>query len=66
MSKWAEVQVQIIKVFAVEIEDTESIGDAEKYALDECVDGEAEIKESFIAKNDIEAKAMQRHADETL
>ena len=66
MSKWAEVVIQTIKVFAVEVEDNESIEDAEKYALDECLDGEHKVKGSYFAKTEDEASCIRRHADEHL
>lgn len=50
MSKWAEVGITMHKVIAVEIEDDETIEDAERYAMEHLMDGShIEVTDSTIA-----------------
>jgi hypothetical protein len=70
MSKWAEVTIQTWKVFAVEIEDDETLDDAKGRAIEEgCPMGwfdNAEIHDSHLAKDEVEAEQIRRLADERL
>lgn len=67
MSKWAEVGISIHKVVAVEIEDSETVEDAERYALEHLMDGShIEVTDSTIAVNAQQAMSIQRNADEKL
>ncbi len=66
MSKWVEVPITIHKTFAVEIEDTETVDDAIKYALNECLGDNTEIGDCLMADNNQTAEQIQRLADERL
>lgn len=67
MSKWVEVGIAMHKVIAVEIEDDETVEDAEKYAMEHLMDGShIEVTDSTIAVNDAQAQSMKRNADEYL
>lgn len=66
MTKWAEVTIQGWKTFAVEIEDDETIEDAERYALDEmfALDNVEVMESNFVKEAEVES--LLRHADKVL
>lgn len=68
MTKWVEVPVTISKVFAVEIEDSESAEDAIKVVLDELAGDNVEIdhKDVLIAESEAMEDSIKRHADERI
>ena len=66
MSRMAEVVVQTVTVFAVRLDEGETIEDANHAALNQCLDGASEVKESSIAANATEFADILRHADEIL
>ncbi len=64
MSKWAEVTVTAYKTFLVEVEDNETLDQANQYAMGEAGFGwEADIHESMFVDDVERAKA---DADEVL
>lgn len=65
MSKWYEVKVVKVTVFAVEVEDVETEIDATNYALqEESGMTEAECSAQIIGEENIDR--LKRHADEVL
>ncbi|TCS35838.1 hypothetical protein EDC30_109137 [Paucimonas lemoignei] len=65
MSKWFEVKVTKVTVYAVEVEDDEDADKAQEYALNEA-DGfdEVEVSPEIVGAENIDR--IRRHADETL
>ena len=69
MSKWVEVPVVIMKIYAVEIEDNETVENAINYAMEDCMCGEnVEIDYSnvVVSENEHQAEQIRRFADELI
>ena len=67
MSKWAEVTLLTSTTYAVEIEDNETLEDAEKHAVEDFgSDGITDVHESHLAKDEANAESISRHADKRL
>lgn len=67
MTKWVEVPVTILKTYAVEIEDNETIKDAVEYASEDCFgDIEIDHKNCTIAETEQQANNIKIMADEIL
>ena len=66
MSKWYEVVVETVKVYAVEVEDSETAGDAQGYVMDNTrFDGDPSVRDcDLISKDAIDV--ARRCADEVL
>lgn len=67
MSKWVEVPVTILKTYAVEIKDNETISDAVNAVTEECLgDIEIDNKNCFIGQTYHDVNNIKIMADEVL
>lgn len=68
MSKWASVTVLTSVQVAVEIEDGETLEDAQTYAIDEISfgDGVYETGDSYFVESEHEQKQLARLADKVM
>ncbi|MGH1542161.1 MAG: hypothetical protein ACRBHB_17165 [Arenicella sp.] len=66
MSKWASVTIVTSTEYAVEIEDSQTIEDAQSFAMEEVpFDGVSEVKKAFIVNAD-NVEGLCNHADQVL
>lgn len=65
MTKWFEVTVTTVKVFAVEVEDDETEEHASKYATNEVSEFEEAVTVGPVV-GEVEIDRLRRHADEVL
>lgn len=65
MSKWFEVKVTKVTVYAVEVEDNEGAEEAQEYALNEA-SGFDEVEVSPEIEGAVNIDRIRRHADEVL
>jgi hypothetical protein len=65
VSKWFEVKVTTVKVWAVEVDDDEDADMATEYVLGECSEW-TDVDTSKEITDPVEIDRLKRHADEVL
>ena len=66
MSKWVKVPITIYKVYVVEIKDSETVEDAEYYALDDLCESNTETGDLILIENEHQIESIKQLADEIL
>jgi hypothetical protein len=66
MSKWYEVKVIAVTVFAVEVEDDEDESNAMEYATNGIKGGDISAECSSLIEDQVQLDSIKRHAEEVL